>query len=89
MADYREILRLDHEGQYQRQIAASLSCSRNTVSDVLAAAKAAGIGSLNFDMATRYGIAGVSVEEKWMSPWVACAREEPKAAAACRGIHQT
>ena len=28
MVDYREILRLDHEGQYQRQIAASVSSSR-------------------------------------------------------------
>lgn len=43
MVDYREILRLDHEGQYQRQISASVGSSRNTVSDVLAAAKAAGI----------------------------------------------
>ena len=43
MVDYREILRLDHEGQYQRQIASSVVNSRNTVSDVLVAAKAVGI----------------------------------------------
>ena len=43
MVDYREILRLDHEGQYQRQIAASVGSSRNTVSEVLAAARAMGI----------------------------------------------
>ena len=43
MVDYREILRLNHEGQYQRQIAASVGSSRNTVSEVLAAAPAMGI----------------------------------------------
>ena len=44
MVDYREILRLDHEGQHQRQIAASVGSSRNTVSEVIAAAKTAKIG---------------------------------------------
>ena len=43
MVDYREILKLNHEGQHQRQIAASVGSSRNTVSEVLAAAKANGI----------------------------------------------
>jgi hypothetical protein len=43
VVDYREILRLDHEGQYQRQIAASVGSSRNTVSEVLTAAQAMGI----------------------------------------------
>ena len=43
MVDYREILRLDKENYSQRQIEASTGISRHTVSDVLAAAKAAGI----------------------------------------------
>ena len=43
MVESREILRLDHEGQYQRQITASIVSSQNTVSDVLPVAKAAGI----------------------------------------------
>ena len=43
MVDYREILRLDMENYSQRQIEASTGISRHTVSDVLAAAKAAGI----------------------------------------------
>ena len=43
MVDYREILRLDKENYSQRQIEASTGISRHTVSDVLAAAKAAAI----------------------------------------------
>lgn len=43
MVNYREILRLEHEGTSQRQIAAGTSNSRNTVSDVLTTAKAKGI----------------------------------------------
>ncbi len=43
MVDYREILRLVKENYSQRHIEASMGISRHTVSDVLAAAKAAGI----------------------------------------------
>lgn len=44
MVDYKQILRLGAEGVSQRGIADVLSCSRNTVASVLAAAAAAGIG---------------------------------------------
>lgn len=40
MVNYKEILRLNHEGYSQRQIESSVHCSRHTVRDVLAAAKA-------------------------------------------------
>ncbi|MDP3113153.1 MAG: IS21 family transposase, partial [Candidatus Cloacimonadaceae bacterium] len=43
MTQYRDILRLHKQGISGRGIAASLSCSRNTVSEVLQAAKALGI----------------------------------------------
>lgn len=39
MVNYKEILRLKHEGYSQRQIEASAHCSRHTVRDVLAAAE--------------------------------------------------
>lgn len=39
MVNYKEILRLAHDGYSQRQIAASVGNSRNTVSEVLSAAK--------------------------------------------------
>ena len=42
MVDYREILRLSSQGTKQRQIAASLGSSRNTVSEMLETAKAKG-----------------------------------------------
>jgi transposase len=44
MVDYKQILRLRAEGVSQRGIADVLSCSRNTVAAVFAAANAAGIG---------------------------------------------
>lgn len=44
MVDYKQILRLRAEGVSQRGIADVLSCSRNTVAAVFAAASAAGIG---------------------------------------------
>ena len=40
MVNYREILRLDHEGISQRQIAVSVGSSRNKVSEVLETATA-------------------------------------------------
>ena len=40
MVNYREILRLDHEGISQRQIAVSVGSSRNKVSEVLEMASA-------------------------------------------------
>lgn len=43
MVDYTEILRLAAEGRSQRQIAASLRSSRNTVSEVIIVAQAHGI----------------------------------------------
>ena len=43
MVNYKEILRLAHEGYSQRQIATNIGNSRNTVSEVLDAAKAANI----------------------------------------------
>lgn len=43
MVNYKEILRLAHEGYSQRQIATNVGNSRNTVSEVLDAAKAANI----------------------------------------------
>lgn len=44
MVDYKQILRLRAEGVSQRGIAEALSCSRNTVAAVFAAATTAGIG---------------------------------------------
>ena len=44
MVDYKQILRLRAEGVSQRGIAEVLSCSRNTVALVFAAATAAGVG---------------------------------------------
>lgn len=44
MTEYREILRLHHQGISQRGIAASCGCSRNTVRDVVALAQARGVG---------------------------------------------
>lgn len=43
MVDYREILRLQNLGDSQRSIALKVQSSRNTVSEVITAAKAAGI----------------------------------------------
>lgn len=43
MVDYREILRLQNLGESQRSIASKVQSSRNTVSEVITAAKAAGI----------------------------------------------
>ena len=43
MTQYREILRLNKQGISGRDIAASLSCSRNTVSATIQAAEALGI----------------------------------------------
>ncbi|HIX92506.1 MAG TPA: IS21 family transposase [Firmicutes bacterium] len=43
MVNYKEILRLSHEGYSQRQLESSLHCSRHTIREVLAAAKANGI----------------------------------------------
>jgi transposase len=43
MADFRRILQLDSEGVSQRGIAEALSCSRNTVSAALGAARSKGI----------------------------------------------
>src|SRR5215470_6121949 len=43
MVDYKRILRLRAEGVSQRGIADVLSCSRNTVASVFAAADAAGL----------------------------------------------
>ena len=40
MVNYKEILRLSHEGYSQRQLESSLHCSRHTIRDVLTAAKA-------------------------------------------------
>lgn len=39
MVNYKEILRLNHEGYSQRQIESSVHCSRHTVRDVLAVAE--------------------------------------------------
>ena len=39
MVNYKEILRLNHEGYSQRQIEASVHCSRHTVRDVLSVAE--------------------------------------------------
>ena len=39
MVNYKEILRLNHEGYSQRQIESSVHCSRHTVRDVLAVAQ--------------------------------------------------
>ena len=43
MVNYTEILRLGAEGRSQRQIAASVRSSRNTVSEVIIAAQTNGI----------------------------------------------
>ena len=43
MVNYKEILRLSHEGYSQRQLESSLHCSRHTIREVLTAAKANGI----------------------------------------------
>ena len=43
MVDYKRVLQLAAAGVPQRGIADALSCSRNTVATVLAAAKTAGI----------------------------------------------
>ena len=43
MVNYKEILRLSHEGYSQRQLESSLHCSRHTIRDVLTVAKANGI----------------------------------------------
>ena len=43
MVDYREILRLQNLGDSQRSIALKVQSSRNTVSAVIVAAKAAGV----------------------------------------------
>ena len=43
MVNYKEILRLASEDHSQRQIAISVGSSRNTVSEVIKAAKANGI----------------------------------------------
>ena len=43
MVNYTEILRLASEGRSQRQIAASVRSSRNTVSEVIIAAQTHGI----------------------------------------------
>ena len=43
MANYREILRLHSLGSSQRSIAREVQSSRDTVADVIKAAKAAGI----------------------------------------------
>lgn len=44
MTDYREILRLSSQGISQRGIAASCSCSRNTVAKVLKRAQEQSVG---------------------------------------------
>ncbi|MEE3471999.1 MAG: IS21 family transposase, partial [Butyrivibrio hungatei] len=43
MVDYREILRLQDLGDSQRSIALKVQSSRNTVAEVIVAAKAAGV----------------------------------------------
>ena len=43
MVNYKEILRLSHEGYSQRQLESSLHCFRHTIREVLTAAKANGI----------------------------------------------
>lgn len=43
MVNYKEILRLSHEGYSQRQIESSVHCSRHTVRDTLSAAERNGI----------------------------------------------
>ena len=43
MVNYKEILRLSHEGYSQRQLESRLHCSRHTIREVLTAAKANGI----------------------------------------------
>ena len=43
MIDYREILRLDSLRESQRSIALKVQSSRNTVAEVIAVAKAAGV----------------------------------------------
>lgn len=43
MVNYKEILRLSHEGYSQRQLESSLHCSRHTIREVLTVAKANGI----------------------------------------------
>ena len=43
MVNYKEILRLSHEGYSQRQIESSVHCSRHTVRDTLSAAEKSGI----------------------------------------------
>ena len=44
MTNYREILRLFHQGISQRSIASSCACSRNTVAKVLKQAEELGLG---------------------------------------------
>ena len=41
MVNYKEILRLSHEGYSQRQLESSLHCSRHTIREVLTAIIAA------------------------------------------------
>ena len=43
MVNYKEILRLSHEGYSQRQLESSLHCSRHTIREVLTVAKENGI----------------------------------------------
>ena len=43
MVNYKEILRMSHEGYSQRQLESSLHCSRHTIREVLTVAKANGI----------------------------------------------
>lgn len=52
MVNYREILRLDSLNYTQRQIAASVHSSRNTISEVLHLADAKGLHWLLYDTVT-------------------------------------
>ena len=52
MTDYREIIRLNHQGVSGRDIVKSCSCSRNTVARILGKAREHGVCKERFLRAT-------------------------------------
>ena len=65
MVNYKEILRLAAEGQSQRQIAASMGSSRNTISEVLITAQAQGIAWPLEESVSNEQIGGILFPERY------------------------
>lgn len=67
MVDYREILRLHHEGYSQRQIERSVGSSRHTITQVLSTAEALGVAWPLEDRLTNEMLQATFFPEKYHS----------------------